>query len=53
MSNLRAPKVQQYIDWLKRMNYGYLNDRTTYDEQSYELIDALYQELAKIAPMGD
>ena len=53
MSNLRAPKIQQYIDWLKRMNYGYVNERTTYDEQSYELIDALYLELAKIAPMGD
>lgn len=35
------------------MNYGYVNERTTYDEQSYELIDALYLELAKIAPMGD
>ena len=53
MGNLRAPKIQQYIDWLKRMNYGYVNERTTYDEQSYELIDALYLELAKIAPMGD
>ena len=53
MSNLRAPKIQQFIDWLKRMDYGHWNDCTTYDEKSYELIDALYQELAKIAPMGD
>ena len=53
MRNLRAPKIQEYIDWLKRMNYGHWNDCTSYDEQSYELIDSLYQELAKIAPMGD
>ena len=53
MSNLRAPKIQQFIDWLKRMDYGHWNDCTTYDEKSYELIDALYLELAKIAPVGD
>ena len=53
VSNLRAPKIQQYIDWLKRMDYGHVNTCISYDEKSYELIDKLYHELAKIAPMGD
>ena len=48
MSKLRAPNVQEYIDWLKRIDYGHWGENTAYDEGSYQLIDELYQELDKI-----
>jgi len=53
MSNLKAPHIQQYIDWLRRIDYGYVGNCTSYDEKTYELLDELYLELRKIAPMGD
>ena len=53
MSKLRAPNVQEYIDWLKRIDYGHWGENTAYDEGSYQLIEELYQELDKIAPVGD
>ena len=53
MSNLKAPHVQHYIDWLRRVDYGHVGNCTSYDEKTYELLDELYLELRKIAPMGD
>jgi len=53
VSKLRAPNVQEYIDWLKRIDYGHWGENTAYDEGSYQLIEELYQELDKIAPVGD
>ena len=53
MNNLKAPHVQHYIDWLRRIDYGYVGNCTSYDEKTYELLDELYLELRKIAPMGD
>ena len=53
MSNLKAPHIQRYIDWLRQIDYGYVGNCTSYDEKTYELLDELYLELRKIAPMGD
>lgn len=53
MHNLKAPHVQHYIDWLRRVDYGHVGNCTSYDEKTYALLDELYLELKKIAPMGD
>jgi len=50
---LKAPGVQHYIDWLHRSGNGAFNKGITYDEKSYPLIDEIYEELRKIAPMGN
>ena len=50
---LKAPGVQHYIDWLYRSGGGAFSKGITYDEKSYSLIDEIYRELQKIAPMGD
>lgn len=53
MRNLKAPHIQHYIDWLRRIDYGRVGNSTSYDEKTYELLDELYRELRKLAPMGD
>ena len=53
MSKLKAPHIQHYIDWLRRVDYGHIGNCTSYDEKTYELLDELYQELRKVIPMGD
>lgn len=50
---LKAPGVQHYIDWLHRSGNGAFNKGVTYDGKSYPLIDKVYDELRKIAPMGN
>ena len=53
MRNLKAPHIQHYISWLHRLDYGRVGSCISYDEKTYELLDELYLELRKLAPMGD
>lgn len=53
MHNLKAPHIQHYINWLRRLDYGRVGSCISYDEKTYELLDELYLELRKLAPMGD
>ena len=53
MSNLKAPHIQHYISWLHRLGYGHVGNCISYDEKTYGLLDELYLELRKLAPIGD
>lgn len=53
MNNLKAPHIQNYINWLHRLDYGHVGSCISYDEKTYNLLDELYLELRKLAPMGD
>ena len=53
VESLKAPERQDYVEWLRRAGNGFFHNGVAYDEKSCSLIDELYKELQKIAPMGD
>ena len=53
MSNkvqLTAPRVQHYLEWLGRIEYRNYDDDTTYNRNSYALLDELFTEIRHIKP---
>ncbi len=48
--SLTAPKIQHYIDWLGGIHYRDVNCRFSYDDESYRIIDEIFQVVRKIAP---
>ena len=54
MSNkLYAPQVDYYVGWMGNQNYGFSDNRTTYDAKSYENIDKFFELLKQISPISE
>ena len=50
---LYAPQVDYYVNWMGHQDYGFSNNRTTYDVKSYENIDNFFELLKQISPISD
>ena len=50
---LYAPQVDYYVSWMGHQDYGFSNNRTTYDAKSYENIDKFFELLKQISPISD
>ena len=45
-----APQVESYVDMIKNAGYASREQAFTYDDQSYKLLDKLFEELTQIKP---
>lgn len=50
---IKAPQIDNYVDWLGRVGYTSHDSAFTYDPKSYELLDELFLWIRKFAPTKD
>ena len=50
---LSAPEIDNYLHWLGNIHYRLFNNDTTYDDESYKLIDQFYERIKCIQHKED
>lgn len=53
MSGFYAPKVEHYRQILDRRDYGSMRDGILYDEETYRLLEIIFDHLKQIAPYSE
>ncbi|MBE6868637.1 MAG: hypothetical protein E7494_07720 [Ruminococcus albus] len=51
--SMKSPAINNYLDWLGRIEYRNVDNTFTYDKRSYKLIDELFTYLRMLEPINE